>query len=86
MQGTQALEWFSNFKSGVTSVENAECYRPLLMSKTDENVNQVMEFVLENIRIITHEAADMVGISFGSVHSVLKDNLNMCLTATEFVL
>jgi hypothetical protein len=55
------------------------------MTKRDENVNQVIEFVLENRRIAIHEAADMVGISFGSVHSILKDNSNTCLTATKFV-
>jgi hypothetical protein len=45
-----------------------------------------MEFVLENRRTTIHETADIVGISFQSVHSILKDNVNMCLTAIDFVL
>jgi hypothetical protein len=35
---------------------------------------------------LIHETADVVGISLQSVHSILKDNVNMCLTAINFVL
>jgi predicted transcriptional regulator len=41
--------------------------------KTDENVDQVKELVYENRRNTTHEVADMLGVSFGSVQNILKD-------------
>jgi len=54
--------------------------------KTVENEYQVTEFVLESRRTTIHGTADIVGISFWSVHSIMKDNVNMCPTATDFVL
>jgi len=40
-QQWEGLEFlgFSNLRSGVAPVENAECWGPPLMSTTDENVN-----------------------------------------------
>lgn len=52
------------------------------MSKSNENVDHVMELVLENT-ITAHEVANMLGTLFASVHSILKDNLNTCHTADE---
>jgi hypothetical protein len=54
------------------------------MSKIDEHEDQVKEFVIGNIRITICEVSDMLGISFGSVKSILKDNLNMCQIAKIF--
>jgi hypothetical protein len=47
------------------------------MSKADKNVDWVKELVHENSRITICEVANMLGISYGSVQSILKDNLNM---------
>jgi hypothetical protein len=41
-------------------------------------MDRVNEFVLENRRMTMHEAADMFGLSFGSVQRMLKDNMNRC--------
>jgi hypothetical protein len=54
--------------------------------KMVENEHQVMEFVLESRRTTILGTTDIVGISMWSVHSILKDNVYMCLTATDFVL
>lgn len=40
-------------------------------------MDQVNEFVLENRRMTMHEVANMFELSFGSVQSILKDNMNM---------
>jgi hypothetical protein len=55
------------------------------MSKTDENVDHVKEFIIGNRRTMICEVADKFGILFGSVQSILKDNLNMYQIATKFV-
>jgi hypothetical protein len=45
----------------------------------------VKELVHKNRRISIHEVASMLGISFGSLQSILKDNLNMHWIAAKFV-
>jgi hypothetical protein len=47
------------------------------MSKTGENVDQVIELVLKNRRVTVVEPANMLGVLFGSVQSMLKDSLNV---------
>jgi hypothetical protein len=44
-------------------------------SKTDENVDKVKGLFHKNRRITICEVADMLGISFGSVQRIQKDNL-----------
>lgn len=80
MGRTQVFEWFAKLKSGVTCVKDAERAGRPSTSKTDEN-----ELVHENRRITIRELADTINISFGSVQSILKDNLNMCRIAAKFV-
>jgi hypothetical protein len=58
----------------------------LSTSKTDENVDQAKEIVPRNKRITIHEVVNMLGISFGSVQSILKDDVNMCPIVAKLVL
>jgi hypothetical protein len=48
-------------------------------------MDQVKEHVHENRRITICEVAKMLGISFGSVQSILKDNLNMNQISIKFI-
>jgi hypothetical protein len=48
MEKTRVFEWFSMFKSSVTSDVDDKCSRHPLISKTDENSDRVKELVLEN--------------------------------------
>jgi hypothetical protein len=52
-----SLEWFSKFKSSVTSVEDAERLRCPSVSKMDENVDCVKEVILINKRSTICEVA-----------------------------
>jgi hypothetical protein len=60
----QASDWFSDFRSSVTSVEDAKCLVHLSASKTDKNVDGMKEFVLKNSIIGLCGVADMLGICF----------------------
>jgi diacylglycerol kinase len=40
-------------------------------------MNRMNVFVLENRRMTMHEVANKFELSFGSVQSMLKDNMNM---------
>lgn len=44
--------------------------------KTNENLYEAWELVLRNRRITIHEVVNMLGISYGSVQRILKDNVN----------
>jgi predicted HTH transcriptional regulator len=59
----------------VTPVEDSENLGHPLVSKTDENMDQMKEFVLENRRITVLQVANMLEIMFASVQNILKDNL-----------
>jgi hypothetical protein len=75
----------SKFKSSLISVKDADHSGDPLTSQTGENVDKVKDLVLENRRITIHEVANILGISVGSVHTSLKDNLNMYHIAMKFV-
>lgn len=42
LESTKVSDWFSKFKSGVTSVEDAENLRHSLVSRASENVDHMM--------------------------------------------
>jgi hypothetical protein len=69
----------------LTSVKDADHSGHTLTSKTGENVGKVKDIVLENRKITVNEVANILGISVGSVHTSLKDNLNMHHIAMKFV-
>ncbi|PSN32414.1 hypothetical protein C0J52_17540 [Blattella germanica] len=86
MGKSQAFEWFSKFKRGVTSVHDAGCSGQPTSSKTQENVDRVREIVLNDRRFTIREISDALGLSFGSVQNILTDDLNMRRIAAKFVL
>jgi hypothetical protein len=81
MGRTQVFEWFSKFKSDVTTVEDTKDLKCASASKTDEYVDQGKELLLEVRKITIINVTNRLGISFGSVQSILQDNLTMCWLA-----
>ena len=57
------------FRSGVTSAEDAESTGRQSTSKTDENVDPAKAFVLENRRITISEVANVLEASCAAVQS-----------------
>lgn len=74
---SRVYEWYKMFKEGRESVEDdARPGRP--STSTDEqHVAKIKELVLQNRRLTTREIADTVGISNGSVNTILKDVLGL---------
>jgi hypothetical protein len=56
-----------------------------MISKTDENVDQMIKLIHKNKKNAICRFGNMLGISYGSVHSTLKDNLNVHQTATQLM-
>jgi hypothetical protein len=72
------------FETSVTSVEDAERSGCQSTSKTAGNMDKVKDFILK-IRIINICKLLTLEISFGSVLSILRDNLNVHQIAAKFV-
>jgi hypothetical protein len=70
---THIFEWFSQVKSGLTSVDLGHSTK----SQTSENVDSVRKLVPKGKIMTICEVTDMLGISFGRVQRILRDNLNM---------
>ena len=85
MSRTQYYEWFKRFKEGRMSVgEDPRPGRP--STSTDDNhVERVRAVIRGNRRLTVQEVADEVGISIGSCHQILTENLQMCCISTKFV-
>ncbi|KYN26663.1 hypothetical protein ALC57_03963 [Trachymyrmex cornetzi] len=76
---------FYNKQEGRENVNDEPRFGRPSMSKTDENVQEVKEFVLKNRRITIREIADDLNISFGSCQSILTDVLGMTRVSAKFV-
>ncbi|GBO15495.1 Putative uncharacterized protein FLJ37770 [Araneus ventricosus] len=72
MEKTAVYEWHKRFREGRTNIEDDPRPAPARSSSTaDENVERVREIVRADRRI------SELGISHGSGHSILHDDLNM---------
>lgn len=75
MSRASVFHWHKLFKEGRESVED-EPHQRRPRTATDElHVNQIKEMVLQNSRLTVKELSTAVGISEGSVKTILKDIL-----------
>jgi ribosomal protein S25 len=68
---TQIKEWYNRFKEGPTTVK-----RPST-SRNDDLTDQVRTLVMQDRLVTVRELAEKVGISTGSVHFILTEDLAM---------
>lgn len=85
MGRTLVFKWFSELKSSVTTVEDAQDMKCISTSKRDENVDPVKELLFEVLKISIFDVVNRLGISFVSVQSILRYNLPMYCLAFTFV-
>ena len=81
----QIKQWFKRFKDGRASVENDPRSRRSSTSRKEEVMDQVREKVLEDRRLTVQEIVAEVGISTGSGHSILTEDLNLRRMSAKFV-
>ena len=78
-------KWYERFKSGNESVEDEQRSGRPSTTKTDENVQKVAKMVRSNRRLTIRELAEELNISYGSVQSILTDDLQMRRVSAKFV-
>jgi hypothetical protein len=74
---TQIKEWYNLFKDGRTSAESDARSSWLSTSRNDELTDQVRTVAMQDRRVTVRELAEELGISNGSVHFILTDDLAM---------
>jgi hypothetical protein len=70
MSITQIKEWYNRFKDGAKSVDSKRHGRPST-SRYDNVIKEVRALVMQDRRITVRELTDEVGVSIGSVHTIL---------------
>ena len=68
-------KWYKYLKEGPECVDDLERSGRLSTSTDDQHVNKVKELVLKNRRMTAKNLTDMIGISGGSVNTILEDHL-----------
>ena len=82
---TKIKQWFKCFKDGHASVESDPRLGRTSTSQKEEVMDQVHKKVLENCCLTVQEIVAEVGISTGSVHSILTEDLNLWRVSAKFV-
>ncbi|XP_064118966.1 protein GVQW3-like [Macrobrachium nipponense] len=74
---TQIKEWYNRFKQGQTSDKSKPWSGRPSTSRNEEFVENVCRIVEDDRRITIKEITEEVGISTGSAHTILTEDLAM---------
>lgn len=85
MSRARTFEWFRRFEEGRTTVESDERSGRPTSSRNAENIEAVRQLVKEDRRLTVRELSDDLGISIGSCHMILTEDLGMRRVAAKFV-
>ena len=77
MSRKNVYKWYRDFKEGRERVDDLQRSGRPSTSIDDQTINKIKEMGLANRRLTIRELVDMVGISFGSVQTSLKDHLGI---------
>jgi hypothetical protein len=85
MSISRIKERFNRFKDGRTSVDSEPRPGRHSTSRNDNVIDQVRILVMQARRITVRELAIEVGVSTGSVHSILEEDLDLKRVSAKFV-
>jgi hypothetical protein len=85
LSATQIKEWFNRFKDDRTLADSDQCSGRPSRSWNANVIENVCSMILEDRRLTIREIADEAGISTGSAHSVLTEDLHMCRVVNKCV-
>jgi len=81
----QTFQWFSRFKAGRTSIDDDERSGRPVSSSTPEMIERVCQIIREDHRRTIDKVSMLVGISHGTCHKILTEDLKMRHVASKFV-
>ena len=82
---SQVFKWYKSFGEGREEVEDEPRSGRPPVSITDETINEIKELVLSNRRLTQRDLVDIVGISKGSIQTILKDDLGLSRVSSRLV-
>ena len=77
MGRSQTFQWFSRFKVGRTLIDDDEHSGRPVSSSTPEMIETVHKIIHEDRRRTIDEVSMLVGISHGTCHKILTEDLEM---------
>lgn len=77
--------WYQQFKNGRVSIENGEKSGRPRTSRDPDHVFQVRSLVRSNRRLTIREMASTLNLSYGSVQTILTEDLKMARVSAKFV-
>ena len=85
LKKTYVYKWIERFQDGREAVEDDEgCGRPTT-TKNNEKIDFVRNLVKEDGQLTIYQIAEAVGISVGSAHLILHDNLCLSKLSARWV-
>jgi histone-lysine N-methyltransferase SETMAR len=85
MRFTRIKEWYSRFKVGCTWVDSEQHHGRPSISRNNNVINHVRALVMYDRRITVRELVDEVGVSIGSVHTILTEDLVLRRVSAKFL-
>jgi len=85
MGHSQTFQWFSWFKAGRTLTDDDERSGQPVSSSMPEMIERVCQIILEDRHRTIDEVSMLVGISHGTCHKILTEDLKMQRVASEFM-
>jgi len=85
MGRSQTLQWFSRFKAGRTSIDDDERSGRPVSSSMLEMTERVRQIICRDHRCTIDEVSMLVGISHGTCHKILTEDLKMRHVASKFI-
>lgn len=85
LKKTAVYEWFSRFKDGQESLEDESRSGRPSTSRNEGMIERVKQLIRADRRMTIDELAQEVGISHGSIHAILSDDLKMKRVSAKFV-
>ena len=85
LKKSSVYDWFSRFKNGQEKLEHDQRSGRPSTSRTAEMIEKVRQLIQCDRRMTIVELEREIGISHGSIHAILPNDLKMRLVSAKFV-